>query len=161
MKRFTSSRAKVAAAAAAVLLVALPAWAADIEVSNPFLRASPMAGGNAAGFLIITNNGSQPDRLLGAQAPVAKVIELHTHIKDGDVYRMRQVDAIVVPAHGSVDLKPGGDHLMFIGVAEQLKEGTKVPVTLTFEKAGAVAVDLPVVAPGAMAPMGGMMHGNH
>jgi copper(I)-binding protein len=146
---------KSALVAAAAALFALPAWAADIEVSGPFMRASPGMAMSGAGYLTIANHGGA-DRLLGAEANVSKTVELHTHIKDGDVYRMRAVEAIAVPMHGTVQLKPGGDHIMFIGLNEPLKEGTVVPVTLKFEKAGTVKVDMPVLGAGAMGPM--MMH---
>ncbi|MBI2236450.1 MAG: copper chaperone PCu(A)C [Magnetospirillum sp.] len=141
---------------AAAALFAQPAWAADIEVTGAFVRASPAMAGAGAGFLTIANHGAA-DRLLGAEASVSKAVELHTHVKDGDVYRMRAVEAIAVPAHGTVQLQPGGDHIMFIGLNEPLKEGAKVPVTLKFEKAGAVKVEMPVLGVGAMGPA--MMQG--
>lgn len=157
-----------AAALALVLAAGLPvaAHAADIEVVNPFMRAAPMMGGTGAAFLTIKNNGGA-DKLLAAEASISKAVELHTHVKDGDVYRMRKVDALPVADHGIVELKPGGDHIMFIGLNTPVKEGTTVPVTLKFEKAGVVAVQVPVLAAGAMGPgamdqgmpmPGGMMH---
>jgi len=146
----------LAAAAAALLLLGGHAYAADIEVATPFMRAAPVAGGNGAAFLSITNHGSE-DRLIGAEAGISKTVELHTHVKDGDVYRMRQVEALVVPAQGTLELKPGGNHIMFIGLTAPIKEGATVPLTLIFEKAGKITVDVPVQAPGAMMP-GGAMH---
>jgi copper(I)-binding protein len=147
-------------AIAAALLLGLTvtggAVAADMEVANPFMRAAPMAGGSGAAFMTIRNH-SGADRLLGAEAGISKTVELHTHVKDGDIYRMRKVNALDVPMHGSVDLKPGGDHIMFIGLNAPVKEGSTVAVTLTFEKAGKVVVQVPVQAPGAMAP-GAAMH---
>ena len=143
-------------ALAAALLVGLStaAWAADIEVVQPFMRAVPMAGGTAAAFMTIKNNGGA-DKLLSAEATISKSVELHTHIKDGDIFRMRKVEAIALPDHGAAELKPGGDHIMFIGLDAPVKEGATVPVTLKFEKAGAVVVQVPVLAAGAMgaAPM--------
>ncbi|EME70915.1 hypothetical protein H261_05884 [Paramagnetospirillum caucaseum] len=157
-------------AVAAALLLGLSAAggaaAADIEVANPFMRAAPMAGGTGAAFMTINNHGGA-DRLLSAEAGISKSVELHTHVKDGDIYRMRKVESLAVPEHGSVALKPGGDHIMFIGLNAPVKEGATVPVTLVFEKAGKVQVQVPVQAPGAMAPggmapggamPGGMMH---
>ncbi|MGE5503540.1 MAG: copper chaperone PCu(A)C [Actinomycetota bacterium] len=150
--------------AAAALLAAVPAWAGDIEVSGAFVRASPAMANAGAGFVTIKNTGAAPDRLLGAEAGVSKAVELHTHIKDGDVYRMRAVDSIPVPAHGSAELKPGGDHIMFIGLTAPLVAGGTVPVKLKFEKAGTVAVDMPIMGVGAVSPgdmpmqHGGMQH---
>ncbi|MDO8607959.1 MAG: copper chaperone PCu(A)C [Phaeospirillum sp.] len=145
----------VLAAAAALLLLGAQANAADIEVAAPFMRAAPVVGGNGAAFLTISNHGSD-DRLTGAQADISKAVELHTHVKDGDIYRMRKVDALAVPMHGTVALKPGGDHIMFIGLTAPVKEGAMVPLTLVFEKAGKIVVNVPVQAAGAMAP-GAMM----
>jgi copper(I)-binding protein len=77
-------------------------------------------------------------------------VELHTHIEENGMKAMRKVDFIDVPASGSVELKPGSFHVMFIKLKDQLKEGQQVTVTLVFEKAGEVAVTLPVKGPGAM-----------
>lgn len=143
----------------AALLLAAPVLAADIMVEGAFLRASPKVANAGAGFLTIHNHSATADSLLGAEAAVSRTVELHTHVKDGDVYRMRPVAAIPVPAHGTVALKPGGDHIMFVGLNAPLKEGDTVAVTLTFENAGKVAVAMPVGAVGAMvAPAG---HGGH
>lgn len=149
---------KKAILAAALLMLAVPASAADVEIAGPFMRAAPMAGGNGAAFFTIRNHGGD-DRLLGAEADISKSVELHTHIKDGEVFRMRKVDAIAVPMHGTVDLKPGGDHVMFMGLKEPVKEGLKVPLILVFEKAGKIAVEVPVLAAGAMGAAPMMPHG--
>lgn len=163
--------------AAALLFLGTQAHAADVDVTAPFMRAAPVVGGNGAAFFVINNHGAE-DRLIGAEAGISKSVELHTHVKDGDVFRMRKVNSIVVPTHGTVELKPGGDHVMFIGLNAPVKEGTTVQLTLIFEKAGKVVVDLPVQTPGAMAPgampggmpggmapggamQGGMMHDHH
>jgi periplasmic copper chaperone A len=151
----------IAIAAAMLLSVASAgaAGAADIEVANPFMRAAPMAGGTGIAYLTINNHGGA-DRLVSAESDIAKAVELHTHIKDGDVYRMRKIESLAVPEHATVELKPGGDHVMFIGLAAPVKEGKTVSLTLVFEKAGRVAVQVPVLAPGAMTP-GAMMHHGH
>lgn len=147
--------------AAAALLFSVQAQAADIQVTAPFMRAAPVVGGNGAAFFVLNNHGDA-DRLIAAESEVSKTVELHTHVKDGDIYRMRKVDAIAIPMHGTAELKPGGDHLMFIGLNAPLKEGTQVPVTLVFEKAGKIKIEVPVQAAGAMAPAAGMMqHHGH
>jgi len=149
---------------AAALAFAFPALAADLEVSGAFLRAPPKAA-NGAGFLTITNSGKQDDKLIAASASVSKAVELHTHIKDGEIMRMRKVDSIAVPAGGKAELKPGGDHVMFIDLTAPLREGDKVALTLTFEKAGEIKVEMPVASVGAMtapmAPMAPMDHSQH
>lgn len=147
--------------AAAAVAFAFPALAADLEVSGAFIRASPKVANAGAGFVTIKNSGKQDDKLIAASANVSKSVELHTHIKDGEIMRMRKVDAINVPAGGAAELKPGGDHVMFIDLNGPLKEGDKVAVTLKFEKGGEVKVEMPVLAVGAMAAPAGMDHGQH
>lgn len=147
--------------AAAAVAFAFPALAADLEVSGAFIRASPKVANAGAGFVTIKNSGKQDDKLIAASANVSKSVELHTHIKDGEIMRMRKVEAINVPAGGAAELKPGGDHVMFIDLNGPLKEGDKVAVTLTFEKGGEVKVEMPVLAVGAMAAPAGMDHNQH
>nr|WP_319516541.1 copper chaperone PCu(A)C [uncultured Cohaesibacter sp.] len=122
----------------------------DITVSAPFARASAGMANAGGGFMQITNEGDA-DRLIAASADVGKMTELHTHIKDGDVMRMRQVDAIDVPAHGEVALKPGSYHVMFMKLKAPLKKGETFPLELTFEKAGKVTIEVPVAGIGAKA----------
>ncbi|WP_211187538.1 copper chaperone PCu(A)C [Neoroseomonas marina] len=139
--------------AAAAALAALPAaahdyTAGDIAIGHPWSRA---AGANAtgAGFLTLRNTGAQPDRLVAASASIARAVELHTHIRDGDVMRMRQVDGIAIAPGQTVELRPGAFHIMLIGLKEPLVQGTRVPLTLRFERAGEVQVELAVEAAGA------------
>ncbi|SNY92847.1 hypothetical protein SAMN04515647_3113 [Cohaesibacter sp. ES.047] len=137
------------------------AQAADYElgtltISNPFARASAGMASAGGGFFSIENAG-EADRLIAAHADVGAVTELHTHIREGDVMKMRQVEAIEVPANGSVELKPGSYHVMFMKLKEPLKKGETFPLELTFEKAGKVTIDVEVAGIGAkMAP--GMDH---
>src|SRR5690606_10830983 len=91
-------------------------------------------------------------------SPVAETAELHTHIKDGEVMRMRPVEAIEVPAGGSVTLKPGGDHVMLMSLRAPLKEGETFPLTLIFEHRGSREVDVTVKSVGAT---GHESHGGH
>jgi copper(I)-binding protein len=145
---------KILTIAAALVLAASTAFAADLEISGAFMRASPKVANAGAGFLTIKNNGAQNDRLIAAEAGISKIVELHTHEKDGDIMRMRRLEFIAVPAGETADLKPGGDHVMFIGLHKPLAEGETVPVTLVFEKAGRKVIDMPVLSVGAMKPMG-------
>jgi copper(I)-binding protein len=96
------------------------------------------------GFLSLTSSGG--DRLIGGSTPLAQRFELHTMAMKGDVMEMRQIDAIELPAGKTVELKPGGLHVMFIGLKQPLALGTKVPVTLRFEKAGEVKVEFEVAS---------------
>jgi copper(I)-binding protein len=117
--------------------------------------ARPTVAGQSAGggFLKITG-GAVADKLLSASAGVSKTVELHTMEMDGNVMRMRPIAAIDVPAGGTVELKPGGRHVMFMGLAQPLQAGTTFPLTLRFEKAGELKVDVQVAAqaPGGAPP---------
>lgn len=113
-----------------------------LTLREPWTRAA-REGAQGAGYLAIVNGGAA-DRLVSASSPAAPRMELHTHIRDGDVMRMRPVEAIPVPAGGSVRLEPGGLHLMFIGLSQELREGARVPVTLVFERAGPVTLEFVV-----------------
>ncbi len=153
MKTF-SRRATLISLAAACCMTAVPALSQDaktanLEISGGFTRASPKMAHAGAGFMTIRSLGAA-DRLLGFASPACERPELHTHLHDNGVMRMRQVDAIDIPAGGEAVLQPGGLHLMFIGLNGQLAEGDTVPVTLIFEQAGEVQISLPVKAPGAM-----------
>jgi periplasmic copper chaperone A len=118
--------------------------AAQVEVQDAWTRATAPGSKIAAGYMTLRNAGASPDRLLGAMSPLAERVEMHVHIKDGDVVRMRQVKAYDIPPKGTFELKPGSAHLMFIGVKQPFKEGEKVPTTLRFEHAGAVNVEFRV-----------------
>lgn len=137
-------------------VTAQQASSSGIAVEQPWARAA-VQGGVGGAFMRIENRGTASDRLVSATSPAARTVELHTTVRDGDVMRMRPVQAIEVPAQGAVQLQPGGLHMMLIGLNQPLKQGEHVPVTLTFERAGTVTIDLAVQAAGAggMAPMGG------
>jgi copper(I)-binding protein len=134
-----------------LLLTAGPCLAGDLSVSAGLVRPPVLPGGNGAAFLTIDNAGP-PDRLVGAESPIAHSVELHTHLHDGGVMRMRAVDSIAIPAHGQAVLKPGGDHVMLIGVDTPPKAGDRVPLTLVFAKAGRITLDLPVGSVGTVTP---------
>ena len=120
----------------------------EIDIGHPYARVTGAGQATGAGYLKLANKGAD-DRLLSARAAVSASAELHSMSMDGDVMRMRQVDAIVLPAGKSVELKPGGFHLMFVGLKAPLKEGDKFPLTLKFEKAGEVEVTVNVESPKA------------
>lgn len=119
-----------------------------LRIEAPWTRAA-LEGRQGAGFMTIRNTGTVADRLVAASSPVAGRMELHTHIRDGDVMRMRPVQDIPVPAGGSATLEPGGLHLMFMGLNRALVEGTRIPVTLRFAEAGEVTLELEVRSAGA------------
>lgn len=119
-----------------------------LRIEAPWTRAA-LEGRQGAGFMTIRNTGAVADRLVAATSPVAGRVELHTHLRDGDVMRMRPVQDIPVPAGGSATLQPGGLHLMFMGLNRPLVAGETIPVTLRFAEAGEVTVQLRVEAAGA------------
>jgi periplasmic copper chaperone A len=136
----------------------------SVVVSGAYTRATAPGQQVAAGFMKIDNKGNVADQLLSASSPASGEVQLHEMAMDGNVMKMRQVKDIAVPANGSVELKPGGYHLMFMSLKGPFVAGQTVPVKLKFAKAGEVEVKLPVNAPGAMnsgsgSGMGGMnMH---
>jgi copper(I)-binding protein len=149
----------------AVSAVSLPAAAHSVklgalELTDLWSRATPPKAPTAAGYLTITNTGSVDDTLVAASTPMSEKGELHImQVKDGIMTMNRVEGGIAIPAGQTVTLAPGGLHLMFIGLKDTLKEGDKLPVTLTFTRAGSVDTFLhimPVGSPGPTADGGGM-----
>ena len=136
-------------AAAAALALTLPgaAMAMDgIMITDPYARSSsPMARSGAA-FMEITNHAGEADRLVAAASPIAERVELHTHIEDGDgIMRMVEIeDGFEVPAGETILLQRGGMHVMFLGLTGEMVQGEMVDLTLTFEKAGEIDLEVPV-----------------
>lgn len=154
------------AAVAALSLVALPVLAhdvtkGDLHIDHPWSRATAPSAPNGGAYLTIENKGAMPDRLLAARGDVAGRIELHTHNMVDGVMQMRPVEAIEVPAGGKVELKPGGLHIMLLGLKAPLAKDQRFPLTLVFERAGEVAVDVVIDAAGAAAPTTGHMKHGH
>jgi len=128
----------------AAALLAASAAQAQVEIEQPWARATAPGAQVAGGYMTIRNKGADTDKLVGASSGAAARVELHVHIREGDVMKMRQVGAYEVPANGSFELKPGGAHLMFLQIARPFKEGEKIPVTLKFERAGELKVEFHV-----------------
>jgi periplasmic copper chaperone A len=126
------------------LLLSLAATAslAQVKVEHAWARPTVAGQQGGGGFLSITS--ASADRLLSGSTPLAERFELHMMAMKGDVMEMRQVDAIELPAGKTVRLEPGGLHVMFIGLKTPLQTGSRVPVTLKFEKAGDVKVEFDV-----------------
>lgn len=156
---------KLLSALAVLAALSLPAHAEPVkagamEIESAFARASPKVARAGAGFMTLRNTGTEADRLIAASSEVSAVTELHTHINDNGVMRMRQVEAIDIPAGGTVELKPGGLHVMFMNLHGPLMEGTEFPVILRFERAGEVTVTIPVKGVAAMGAMPGHRMGH-
>ena len=126
--------------------------AGGIEIESSWSRATAPGARIAAGYLLIRNKSSAPDRLIGASSPLAASVETHVTVKDGEIMRMREVKGYDVPAQGSFEAKPGGAHLMFVDIKRPFKDGEKIPATLRFEKAGEVKVEFLVGGLGAQQP---------
>jgi len=118
--------------------------AGDVAIGHPYARATVPGQPTGGAYLRLENHGDHADRLLSASADVSRSVELHEMKMQGDVMRMRAVDAVEVPPHQSVALAPGGIHIMLIGLKAPLKEGDRFPMTLKFEKAGEVKVEVVV-----------------
>ena len=137
-----------ALSAAALGAQAQAAKAGAIRVESAYARATVVGQPAGGGFLRLVNAGAD-DRLVSASSEVAASVELHLMAMKGDVMQMRRVDAIDVKAGQTVDLKPGGYHLMLMGLKAPLKAGSSFPVKLKFEKSGEVTVNVKVEAASA------------
>lgn len=124
------------------------ALAAEATVGAPWARATAGRAETGAAYLTL-KGGDSADSLVAAASPVAATVELHTHLEEDGVMRMRPVASIPVGSGEKVELKPGGLHIMLIGLKGPLKEGKRFPLTLTFQRAGTVEVEVPILAPGA------------
>jgi periplasmic copper chaperone A len=146
------------------IALALPAVAEEysvgtMQIGNPWTRATPKGSTVAGAYMTITNKGSAPDRLLGGSSAVADRFEVHSMVMDGGVAKMRPVDGgLEIKPGETVELKPGGLHVMLTGLKQPLDKGQKVKATLEFAKAGKVEVEYTVEALGAASPAPAMHH---
>lgn len=133
-----------------------------LNIDHPWSRATVAGIPNGVAYFGLKNTGDQDDRLVSASTPVADRAELHNHVVDGEVVRMRHVDNIEIPAGGSVALEPSGLHVMLMGLKQPLKEGETFELTLEFEHAGTTTVDVMVQGMGkSKADHGDMDHSHH
>jgi copper(I)-binding protein len=124
--------------------------AGDLVLDHAWARATPSGAKVGGGFLTIENKGAAPDKLMGASSPAAGKIEVHETAMNNDVATMRPVNGgLSIAPNQSVTLAPGGYHLMMMDLKGPLKKGDKVPMTLTFEKAGDVKVTFDIRGVGA------------
>lgn len=135
------------------LVASLPAGAAfahsyqagNLTIQHPWSRETAVGQSVGGGFLTVINAGNTEDRLLSGTSPIAAEVQLHTMTMDHGVMRMRQVtNGIAIPPKGTVQLQPGGYHIMFIGLSHPLHTGERVPVTLHFRRVGDVKVEFAV-----------------
>jgi len=140
----------LAFAASLALASAALAQTSQLEVSDAWARATPGKAENGVAYLTIRS--PTPDHLVSASSPVAKKAELHTMEMAGMVMKMRPLAGLDIPAGQPVALKPGGEHIMLLGLTRPLREGQSFPLTLNFEKAGTRTVTVAVEKPGAAGP---------
>lgn len=122
----------------------------SLKIGHPWARATPKGSTIGGGYLKITNNGTAPDRFVGGSSDVSKSVELHEMTMDNGVMKMRAMGKGVEIAPGqTVEFKPGGYHIMFVGLKKPLEKGQRVKATLDFEKAGKVDVEFLIESIGA------------
>ena len=122
-----------------------------LRVSNPFTRATPPGAKVAGAFMSIENQGKEADRLVSASSPVAGLVEIHEMTMEGGLMKMRAVKGIDLKPGATVELRPGGYHVMLEDLKQPLKDGEQIPLTLTFEKGGVLEVKVNVGAMGSAA----------
>ncbi len=151
-------RTALVIAAVLAAVAALPAQAEDVtagtlKISAPWARATPKGASIGGGYLKITNTGTAPDRLIGGSTDVASRFEVHEMSMDNGVMKMRPVTGgLEIKPGQTVELKPGGYHVMLMGLKQQLEKGQHFKATLEFAKAGKVDVDFTVEGVGAQNP---------
>ena len=140
-------------------IAAEPARIGDIMIEQAWARATPGKAPNGAAYFTLRAEGETPDRLVAAASPVAERAELHTHLMEDGVMKMRAIKAVEITPGSPTVFQPGGHHVMLMGLKAPLVEGERFPLTLTFERAGPVEIEVEIEKIGAMAPMKG--HGGH
>jgi len=140
-----------------LLLFASANALAQVEIKDAWARATAPGAKVGAGYMTLRNASREADRLVSAASPRAQRVEMHVHLKEGEVMKMREVKGFDIPPGGGFELKPGGAHLMFVSIGAPFKEGEKIPVTLRFERAGEVKTEFHV---GRLADAG-PPHGKH
>ncbi|MCE2594834.1 copper chaperone PCu(A)C [Motilimonas cestriensis] len=137
------------ALAAAALFASIPAQSHDygansIKIDHPWSREAPPNAKVIAGFFQLKNKGTEDDFLISASSPVADRVELHTHVMEDDMMKMRQVDSVRIGAMKTVMFKPGGFHLMIFDPKQSFKKGERFPMTLTFKNAGTIEIEVAI-----------------
>jgi periplasmic copper chaperone A len=134
--------------------VAEPSVAGGVTIAKAWARATPGGARNGVVYMAITAEPGAADRLVAARSDAARSAELHTHIHEGDVIRMRRLDALDVRPGQPTVLRPGGHHLMLVDLKQPLKAGDRLKLTLVFEKAGEIVVEASIEPIGSSGPPG-------
>ncbi|MBX4335330.1 copper chaperone PCu(A)C [Bartonella raoultii] len=126
----------------------------DIEILHPWMRATPQGIKVSSGYLYIINHSSTPDRLVSVSTDGVQTTEIHSMSVVNDIMKMEKMhNGVEIPGNGEVTLKPGGNHIMFMGLSQPFKPGDKINAKLTFEKAGTVDINFSVKAIGDASPV--------
>lgn len=125
----------------------LAAAADQVEVHQPYVRLAPPNAPAAGAFMVIRNTGSKDVKVVKADNPASRVTELHTHLNEAGVMKMRQVPAIEIKAGGEALLQPGGLHIMLIDLKAPMQEGDNIAITLGFDDGSSKQVDAKVMRP--------------
>lgn len=159
MTRFAFAAAAVLAALSAMPAVAEEVTIGPLKISAPWARATPKGAAVGGGYMTIANTGTAPDRLIGGATEIAGRFEIHEMSLDKGVMKMRELaQGLELKPGEKVEFKPGGYHVMFMGLKQQLVQGQTFKAILQFEKAGKVEVDFAVEGLGAQSPD---THGGH
>ena len=151
------------AATAIAIFISASAMAADfrvgsLEIMGPWSRATPKGASTAIGYMTIRNNGTTPDRLIGGSVDFASGFQLHSMTMENDVSKMRELKSVDIGPGQTIEFKPGGSHVMFVGVKHPLSQGEHVKGTLIFEHAGTVQIEYDVQGIGAQSGPHDMDH---
>lgn len=130
-----------------------------LAIESAWASATPGGARVAGAYLTIINTGAAADALLSASSPRAERVEIHETVVQDDIARMQRIDRLAIPAHGALAMAPGGMHVMFVNINSAFIENQRAQLTLRFQNAGDVTIDLPVRGHGAQA--GADAHAGH
>jgi copper(I)-binding protein len=134
--------------------------ATTVAVEQPWARATPAGAKTGAAYATLINNGASADRLMGATTPLAEKVQFHKETEENGISRMRELRTVEVRPRAKVVFKPGDMHIMLVGLKQPLKQGEMFPLTLTFEKAGKIEVNVSIAGVGARQPEDTATHGH-
>ncbi|WP_028863225.1 copper chaperone PCu(A)C [Psychromonas aquimarina] len=126
------------------LLCSSMAFASQLTVDNAYIRATPPHAKNSAAFMVINNAQDREVQLVAVSSDIAERVELHNHIMEDGLMKMREVEQISIAQQGQAELQPGGLHVMFLGLKEELQEGQSVTLSLYFNNGEQIIIDAPV-----------------
>jgi len=126
------------------LLFSINSFASELEISKYYIRATPPHAKTSAAFFTLTNNTDKNIKLVAVNSDIAEQVQIHTNLNQDGLMKMRQVDAIMIEANSSRSFQPGGYHVMFLGLKNDLIEGQNIVLTLYFDNGDQIEVDTPV-----------------